>query len=141
MEYSTLKKIQDAMELIRKGALDELEPGRHDLPDGAFVNVSEYQTVESSVFEAHRKYIDIHYLIAGEELIEIADADTMRIQRDYDETADSVLGDAKGKRYLLKKGQTMVLFPEEAHMPGICNGESVRVRKAVVKIQISDSMQ
>ena len=73
MDFDTLKRVQDAVALIRSGKLDTLAPGRHELPDGAYVNVFGYQTKESGIYEAHRKYIDIHYVLEGSEIIMVAE--------------------------------------------------------------------
>ena len=134
MQFETLKRIQDVLEFIRSGKTNELDCGRHDLFDGVYVNVSQYQTKEESFFEAHRRYIDIHYIISGEEIVEVADVSTMSVSKDYDEASDALLGMASGKRYLLKEGQYMVLLPQEAHMPGISKGITRQVKKAVFKV-------
>ena len=134
MQFETLKRIQDVLEFIRSGKTNELDCGRHDLFDGVYVNVSQYQTKEESFFEAHRRYIDIHYIISGEEIVEVADVSTMSVSKDYDEASDALLGMASGKRYLLKEGQYMVLRPQEAHMPGISKGINRQVKKAVFKV-------
>ncbi len=86
--------------------------------------------------EAHRKYIDIHYLLEGSENIEITNVETLTITKDYDEQTDALLGTAKGKPYLLEKGQFMVVFPEEAHLPGIKVNDCAEVKKAVVKVPV-----
>ena len=136
MRFEALKRVQDALACIRSGQLDELEPGRHDLFDGIYVNVFEYQTKADGLFEAHRGYIDIHYLIEGTELLKIAPVDSLMIEQVYDEQSDSLLGRADGTPYLLKKGQYMVVLPEEAHLPGIAAGEAQAVKKAVVKVPV-----
>ncbi len=134
MQFGTLKRIQDVLEYIRSGKTNELDCGRHDLFDGVYVNVSQYQTKEASFFEAHRRYIDIHFMISGEEIVEVADVNTMSVTKDYDDTSDALLGMAAGKQYVLKEGQYMVLLPQEAHMPGISRGINRQVKKAVFKV-------
>ncbi len=136
MDFDTLKRVQDAVALIRSGKLDTLDPGRHELPDGAYVNVFGYQTKESGIYEAHRKYIDIHYVLEGSEIIMVADTGSLQVTREYDEEGDAVLGSAQGKGYPLKKGQFMVVFPEEAHLPGITADAVCQVKKAVVKVPV-----
>jgi len=44
MRFETWERIQKAIDCIRSGELEELAPGRHELFDGAYVNVFEYQT-------------------------------------------------------------------------------------------------
>jgi len=136
MHFETWERIQKAIDCIRSGELEELAPGRHELFDGAYVNVFEYQTKTEGLYEAHRKYIDIHYLICGCETIRITDINKMHVEKEYDEEGDCLLGSAEGKSYLLKKGQFMVVLPEEAHLPGLEAGSPGHVKKAVLKVLI-----
>ena len=136
MNYDTLKRVQEAVARIRSGELDRLDCGRHDLSDGMYVNVFRYTTKENGVFEAHRKYIDIHYVLEGSEIIEVTDVDTLSVTQAYDEKADALLGTGAGDRYPLAKGQFMVVFPEEAHLPGLTADSVSEVKKAVVKVPV-----
>lgn len=136
MRFETWERIQNAVDCIRSGKLDELAPGRHELFDGVYVNVFEYQTKAEGLYEAHRKYIDIHYLIRGCEVIKVADVNKIHVEKEYDEEGDCLLGSAEGKPYLLKEGQFMVVLPEQAHLPGIEAEAPESVRKAVLKVLI-----
>jgi len=60
----------------------------------------------------------------------------MHVEKEYDEEGDCLLGSAEGKSYLLKKGQFMVVLPEEAHLPGLEAGSPGHVKKAVLKVLI-----
>ena len=134
MEFDTLNRLQEAVAYLREGKADKLSCGRHELFDGVYANVSQYQTQEDGVFEAHRKYIDVHYMIGGAERIEVADIRRLRVTKEYDEQADCVLGHAEGKAYTLQQGQFMVLFPEEAHRPGLRIERTCDVKKVVLKV-------
>lgn len=136
MNFETWKRIQDAISCIRSGKLDDLAPGRHDLFDGVYVNIAQYQTKTDGLFEAHRKYIDIHYVIHGAENMLAADLREMKIEQEYDEPSDSLLGTADGIPYLIKEGQFMVVLPEEAHLPGIALDCPQNVKKAVIKVLV-----
>ena len=136
MRFETWERIQKAIDCIRSGKLDELAPGRHELFDGAYVNIFEYQTKTEGLLEAHRKYIDIHYLIRGCETIQIADVNEIHVEKEYDEEGDCLLGLAEGKTYLMKEGDYMVVLPEEAHLPGLAVGAPESVKKAVLKVLI-----
>lgn len=64
------ERIKRACSLIASGVIKEMPLGRTEI-DGSdiYVNVSEYETheLDSSLWEAHRKYADIHYIINGSE--------------------------------------------------------------------------
>lgn len=134
--FDTYRRIHKALEYIYSGEIDLICSGRHELEDGIFVNVSEYDTKSEGLFEAHRKFIDIHYLISGEEDIEIASASEMVIIQEYDEDKEAILGKASGYRIRLHEKQFCVVMPEEAHLPGLQIGEAKVVRKAVIKVRI-----
>ena len=95
-------------------------------------------------FEAHRKYIDIQYIISGHEIISVEPLETMRAGtciRRYGESGDIELyeGNNKGKEYQLGPGDFLILFPKDAHMPGVCEGTPEKVQKAVVKVPYTNA--
>ena len=137
--YETYEKIHRAWTMIYSGALDALDCGHYEYDGGIFVNVMEYETKESGRFEAHRKYIDVQYIVSGEEAIAVAPTDSLRVTREYDADGDILFGEGEGTRYTLRAGQAIVLMPEEAHMPSLRTlrtDKPGKVRKAVVKIPV-----
>lgn len=83
--------ISAAFDFLCSADLAELEPGRHELPNGIYAIVSEYETVapESKQWEAHRKFIDVQYVVSGAELIGYAPLDTLAPVAGYDEGGDA----------------------------------------------------
>ena len=60
------KGISKVIAFAAKNDLAALAPGRHELGGGAYVNMLAYETkpeTESPVFEAHKQYIDLQYII------------------------------------------------------------------------------
>ncbi len=134
--FETYQRIHQAIQLIYSGKLDNLECGRHDLKEEIYVNVMEYETKENGVFESHHQCIDIHYLLAGTEQIEIADEKLFDVTSEYNYDGDYVLGNASGRRYTLYEKKPFVVMPGEAHLPGLKLGEKAKVKKAVVKVPL-----
>lgn len=132
--YETYSRIQKAVDYINSGLVNTLEEGRHEIADGVYVNVSSYLTKEKNIYEAHRKYIDIHYIIEGEERLEVANVMDMEVTEEYVEEKDYLLGRAKGESHIIKKGQYLVTMPEEAHSPSLCVDKPIMIKKAVFKI-------
>lgn len=103
-----------------------------------WANVDEYITkpLEDCKFEAHKKYIDIQFLLSGEEKIETAFTDELKITEPYDENRDVMfLADTDYKAVLpLKKGYFALFSPTDAHKPQIAFSEPEKVKKIVVKI-------
>ena len=89
--YGMHKNFQRAFEAI-KNALDKDMPvGKYEI-DGAdlFISVQEYNTKleENARFEAHRKYIDIQYIVSGEEVVEVTDISKTSVETEYNEAKD-----------------------------------------------------
>ena len=137
VSFETLARIHRGWELILSGSLDSLACGHYETGDeGIFVNVMEYETKTEGSFEAHRKYIDIQYILSGEEKIGVAPTDSLRVTQEYDEASDVLFGEGEGREYILRAHQAIVLLPSEAHMPSLCVTEPSHVKKAVVKVPV-----
>lgn len=88
-------------------------------------------------YEAHQKYIDIHYIVKGTEGIATADVNTLDVDIPFDGVKD--IGFYTGKesgRYYLKKGDFMVCYPNDAHKVGMMLKEPQQIEKIVVKIKV-----
>ena len=86
-------------------------------------------------FEARRDYLDIHYVIEGEEGMGYADVARLTITKEYDEAADYLLLSGAYDKLILKPGDFCITFPEDAHIPAMTAG-GAGLKKAVVKIKL-----
>ena len=134
-------RFQRAFEFLQK--VDARAPlGRHEIDaENIFALVQAYTTMpaEKAQFEAHRKYIDIQFLIAGRESILWAPLSTMKtVNMPYDKQKDAALYALvpEGWPLLLGAGQFTILFPEDAHAPCCVWGAPGEVRKVVVKVKV-----
>jgi biofilm protein TabA len=134
--FQAYQAIHKAISIIESGEIDNLSIGRHELTEGIYVSVLEYDTKEKGLFESHHKYIDIHYPLNGSEIIEIADEELLDITEQYNEKDDYVLGNAEGLRYLIKAKHPFVVMPGEAHLPGLMVDRSIRIKKAIIKVPL-----
>lgn len=107
--------------------------------DDFFVNIENYATVkrEDRFWEAHRKYIDVHMIIEGEESIDVSFCDNMQI-KSFDEQRDFVelIGKEQATVNLLNKGDFLICYPEDAHRTAIMYKESKVIKKAIFKIKL-----
>ncbi len=107
--------------------------------DNIFINLSDYtnKNVDDCLFESHKKYIDIQFVLKGSEIIDVCDADNLTYTDNRLETDDIAFfenTDIFSSAYL-EEGMFLVLFPGEAHRPCVApDGKGVKVRKAVAKI-------
>lgn len=116
----------------------EKEDGRYNLIGDDYVNVQTYTTKKDADFEAHRNYIDIQYMISGEELIGVTDYGQCSTTVPYSSDKDIEFLSGSGDYHMLKQGEFMVLYPNDAHKPSVSidKNNPSRVRKAVVKVKI-----
>jgi len=133
-------RIGRALDYLAHTDLAAFEAGRHEI-EGASVYavVSEYVTKEpaGARWEAHRRYIDLQYLVRGTERIGHALVDQLRAEP-YDEQKDLLWLCGSGQFITLEPGFFMILWPHDAHMPGIAQDSPASVKKVVVKIAVGD---
>lgn len=137
MIHPALEVVLDYMENFD---ITEFKEGRVEL-NGAdvFVNLMEQKTKleEEAVWESHERYIDIHYLLEGEEKIKYAEEYKMDVEVPYDEEKDCTLfAGSDGMDVNHPKGSFVIFFPGEIHKAMITDGIPSRVRKLVGKIRI-----
>jgi biofilm protein TabA len=115
-----------------------LAPGTHEL-DGRrlFALVSDYtpKPPAEGRWEAHRRYLDLQYVVSGVERMGVAPIERVAAG-DYDADRDMLRLAGAGDFLTFGAGQFMILWPGDAHMPGVDAGVPGPVRKVVVKIAI-----
>lgn len=113
---------------------------RYELGDNVYVNVESYYTYEFKErrYESHTKYLDIQYLILGEEDILVVPVEELEIDEIYNPHRDISFykNNVRGIDNILKAGDMLLLMPEDGHMPCIAVTDSVYVKKAVFKIPL-----
>lgn len=87
--------------------------------------------------EAHRRHIDLQFLVAGEELVHIALLRDGTETVPYDGERDVAFYEAAQTMALvLKAGMVAVFYPEDLHAPCLDLAGKSLVKKVVVKIRI-----
>lgn len=92
------------------------------------------------LFEIHRANIDIQYVVAGRERMDVAaDRGGNPVASDNLETADALhyASVTNGSPLYLESGNYAVFFPEDAHKPGCAVDGPEDVRKIIVKVKTS----
>ncbi|KOH46697.1 YhcH/YjgK/YiaL family protein [Sunxiuqinia dokdonensis] len=122
--------------------LKSLDPGKYPLlGDQVFATVSEYstKTPEEARWEAHRKYIDLQYLIEGEERMGQMPLSSALAPQQYDADKDLIFfGEQEGEYFTATPSCFFLFFPEDVHRPGILIEESKPVKKLVIKIAVAE---
>jgi YhcH/YjgK/YiaL family protein len=138
-----------------KGLSEELYAGltylKHVKPDIAVgtyqINprvkaiVSTYETkIKNEVgFEAHKKNIDIQYLLKGEERIACMPIEKLTETEPYSEEKDAAFYADDGvvaQTITIGNGYFAIFFPQDGHMPQLCVDKPQMVKKDVVKVEV-----
>ena len=139
--YGISEPIKKALQYLETHDLRAMEPGRYEIDgDALFINVgSEYnpKSADEGIWEAHRAYIDIQYVIEGCEYMGYADIETLSTAEEYNQDTDTTLFEGKVDRILVTEGDFIVFFPQDGHMPGIRACINQKSRKAIIKVKIS----
>jgi biofilm protein TabA len=131
-----------AFAFLKSNDLPSLEIKRYEIDgDNAYAPVSEYlsKTEEEGKFEVHRRYIDIQYVINGEEKIGLAPLANRRdvITPYNDENDIEFLTVSDSDYHKATPANFFIFFPSDIHKPGMRTGQdSVTIRKIVVKVKV-----
>jgi YhcH/YjgK/YiaL family protein len=93
------------------------------------------KTREAAKMEAHRRYIDIQFLISGnEEISWKATPECSSPDGDYNPERDVLFfKDAPDSWHALRPGQFVIFYPGDTHAPMVGSGE---LTKVVVKVAL-----
>ncbi|HIU64339.1 MAG TPA: YhcH/YjgK/YiaL family protein [Candidatus Avacidaminococcus intestinavium] len=141
LPYVSLR-LGKALAYLRDTDFSHLSDGEYEVEGREiYASVQTYETAarELKQPEAHKKYIDIQFLLKGKECIGLSPLlKSSKIVEDYSVERDLLFYenvDAE-RSITLKSGDLMIIFPWELHCPG-CNTESGvnTVRKIVIKVK------
>jgi YhcH/YjgK/YiaL family protein len=132
--------LQKGLDFLRSPEAASLPVGRFELEgDRLFALVQEYPTKPQMdcFWEAHRKYIDIQYIVSGVEDIGYAPLASLKIIEPYDSAKDMMKLTGDGSVLRIPAGMFTVFFPHDAHKPCMApSGVVASVRKIVVKVAV-----
>jgi len=116
--------------------------GRHEVDgDNIYVNAIEYDThpLEGALAEAHVQYIDVMWLVSGQEQLAYYPTPGLKeITMEYDAAGDALLAKVEKDSTLVqfRPGSVVILFPEDAHAPGLDLEGTNHVTKLIAKVRM-----
>jgi YhcH/YjgK/YiaL family protein len=139
--FKNIERWEKAFTFIKNTDLSKLTSGRYDIDgDNLYASVMEYTTKndDAANFEAHRKYVDIQYMISGKEIMNIAPLETVtEVLIPYDAVKDIEFMKVKNiAEYKADSTNFFLFFPGDAHRPGMKDGDNEAIRKIVIKVRI-----
>ena len=136
--YNVHPAFEKAFAFIRQDGLAELPADRYEIDgDHLFCMISKGpgRSRAEAKLEAHRKYIDIQYVIAGtDEMGFKPTADCKLTDTSYDADKDiEFFKDQPDSWTEVPAGSFVIFFPQDAHAPLVSSGE---IHKVVLKIAV-----
>ncbi len=127
-----------AFSFLKNQDLTKIGKGKYVIyGDNVYASVTEDSTKDfnKTNWESHKKYIDIQYVINGEEKIGVFPVSKSMVIKEYDEKKDAANYSAEGKLYSTKSGTFFIFFPSDAHRPNITPGGNKPDKKIVIKVK------
>jgi YhcH/YjgK/YiaL family protein len=136
-------RIAAAFDYLAGTDFSRVPPGRYEL-DGSrlYAIVQRYRTKPPSeaAWEAHRRYIDVQYVVEGIERMGYTPLyPGLAVRQDYDEAKDIIFFETRGDHFDLRPGMFALFGPQDVHAPGLASGQpavSAEVLKVVVKCRV-----
>ena len=126
-----------AIDYLLTHDLSNYELGRYEINGDKvffFVQENELNQEENDEFEFHHRYLDLHFLLEGREIIQYGYEQT-ELRKVCDAEKDIGFNTCNQVYPLVLAHRNFVAFlPEEAHHPNGFAGKGLTVKKCVVKV-------
>ena len=130
-------RLDQVLDRLNKGFLSTVGPETRQLEgDALYVTRFTYETLplEDTFFEAHKRYLDVHLMVEGEERVEIASPAGLELFEQRDDFY-AYRGEAE-QSLILRPGSFLVVFPGDAHRIKIAVNGPETVSKVVFKVLV-----
>jgi len=92
---------------------------------------------EGRLYENHKEYIDVQFVLEGDEIIRVTDVGDLIVAQEYNPESDAALYEkADGTDVKLGSGDFVILYPHDAHIPQLQSHHPSDVKKIVIKVRI-----
>jgi biofilm protein TabA len=136
LNFLSKTNLQEIFLGIENGSSNVIEIDGRNL----FVVFSSYQIKVNTppIFEGHQKYIDIQFIIKGEEAIFVTSGDVFDLNEYSSENDCQLCKSNSYSSFILKPGIASILYPEDWHAPGQQSNQPKNIKKIVVKVAIEE---
>ena len=113
--------------------------GIYPVNDFLYLSAQEYDTKDEKdcITESHEKYVDVQWVVKGEETICVSDISRLQPGKEYCDEKDIVIWKSSSDmmRIVLTEGSYAVFYPENAHKGCIAVNNPTSVKKIVGKVK------
>lgn len=128
-----------AVDFLLQPANLDLPAGRHAIDgDRVFALVQQYTTkpLADGFWEAHQRYIDVQFVLSGEEAMQFAPIALMSQKEPYNAEKDFSVFTGAGQQLIVCDRQFAIFFPHDVHMPQLAVTAPSPVHKIVLKVAV-----
>ncbi len=138
-KYVGLKEgLSEAFGFLDQPGLEELPDGKYEITGDrvyAIIAHVDGRQVDDGEMEGHRKYLDIQYVISGEESMGWKPREGLVSSVEYDPEKDFEFFEGEPDSIIrVPPGSFTIFLPTDAHLPLIGNGP---IHKVVVKVAVT----
>ncbi|MBQ8766509.1 MAG: YhcH/YjgK/YiaL family protein [Clostridia bacterium] len=136
--YEGTGRVYTALKFLSETDFTKMELGRYELDgDNIYYMIQRYETdPDKTISEAHKKYIDIQFMVDGEEIIGVAPISCEKTETEAKPENDVWFYECKTEPLTLIKNSFMVLYPNDLHCPGVAVDNPLSCLKVVVKVKV-----
>lgn len=127
----------EAFTFLKKTDLTAIRPGKYLIDgDNVFAIVIEGtpRCIDTTKWESHRNYQDLHYIIKGKEQIGITNISSVTVTKEYNPATDLIFYTGEGKYYTADAGTFFIFFPQDVHRPNL-QLDHYTDKKIVIKVR------
>lgn len=141
--YNINENFKKGFDFILSNDLKSMPCGKYEINNEIYANIQEIETKlpHLAKFEAHREYIDIQYVISGNERMDFAPLSNFTQDIPYDNKKDVEFLQLKENALCpnvinVAEGDFAVFFPQDVHAPMLsCSDGCEKIKKVIVKIK------
>ena len=138
--YKLNENFKIGFEFLLNNDLKSLKDGKYQIKgDEVFANIQSLTTKEKSQkkWEAHKKYIDIQYVISGKECMGYGIYEDFKTSEKYNEIKDVEFLEGEKYNYInVEENEFVIFYPNDVHAPMLCVENPEQIKKVIVKIAI-----
>jgi YhcH/YjgK/YiaL family protein len=143
--YTPLSKsFEDSFKFLISSDFALEKPQTYEIgSEGIYAILQEYapKRKEDRFIESHHKYMDIQFMVEGKEYLGYAYKNNLK-SCGYDTEHDTELLTGDITFLPFHKNYFAILFPQDAHMPGVkSSGSTQTVKKMVIKVPVEEPLK
>lgn len=136
------KAINIALNYLKSHDFLNMETGVYEIQGkDIYAQVFDVQTasINQQNPEVHENYIDVQFLASGKEKIGFTiDTGSYKIKEKYVDRDLIFYEKVENEGFIeVRPGCFSIFFPNDVHRPALISGESMKIRKVVIKIKVS----